>query len=211
MGVRLADQIERGLDDLRDQILRLARAGRTGAHRHRSRLAAAARRSAGRQSSTAGLTETKWARCAIVKEGAADHGPAAAVDLERDGHGRLGPGHTRVPGGPGLRSWRHQPAGKRGAGADRRTHRRLRGGRSSSIWNGRGFDCVFAPRRRRADGGFAARCRRRRTARSRTGRERSMPTGGPAFWCRMIRWPASRRCSCSRIRRGRWSPAGKRK
>ena len=70
MGVRLADQIERGLGDLRDEILRLARAGRTVriATDHGWLLLPGGLPAAKLDS---GLTETKWARCAIVKEGAA--------------------------------------------------------------------------------------------------------------------------------------------
>ena len=69
MGVRLADQIERGLNDLRGQILRLARAGRRVrvATDHGWLLLPGGLPAAKLDS---GLTETKWARCAIVKEGA---------------------------------------------------------------------------------------------------------------------------------------------
>lgn len=69
IGVRLADQIERGLDDLRDEILRLARAGRrvriTTDH---GWLLLPGGLPVARLET--GLTETKWTRCAIVKEGA---------------------------------------------------------------------------------------------------------------------------------------------
>jgi hypothetical protein len=76
IGVRLVDQIARGLADLRAQILSLARGGRrvrvTTDHGWLllpdglpvARL-------------DTGLTETKWSRCAVVKEGA----PATAPQL----------------------------------------------------------------------------------------------------------------------------------
>ncbi|MGH7098377.1 MAG: BREX-1 system phosphatase PglZ type B [Stellaceae bacterium] len=69
MGVRLADQIEQGLDDLRGQILRLARGGRRVrvATDHGWLLLPGGLPAAKLDS---GLTETKWARCAIVKDGA---------------------------------------------------------------------------------------------------------------------------------------------
>jgi hypothetical protein len=67
MGVRLADQIEQGLNDLRGQILRLARAGRRVriATDHGWLLLPGGLPTAKLDSR---LTETKWARCAIVKE-----------------------------------------------------------------------------------------------------------------------------------------------
>jgi hypothetical protein len=69
MGVRMADQIERGLDDLCDEILRLARAGRRVriATDHGWLLLPGGLPVAKLES---GLTETKWNRCAVVKEGA---------------------------------------------------------------------------------------------------------------------------------------------
>ena len=69
MGVRLADQIERGLEDLCEEILRLARAGRRvriGTD-HGWLLLPGGLPVAKLES---GLTETKWTRCAVVKEGA---------------------------------------------------------------------------------------------------------------------------------------------
>jgi hypothetical protein len=69
MRVRLADQIARGLDDLREEILRLARAGRRVriATDHGWLLLPGGLPVARLES---GLTETKWTRCAVVKEGA---------------------------------------------------------------------------------------------------------------------------------------------
>jgi hypothetical protein len=76
MGVRLADQIGRGLDDLRDQILHLAHAGRRVriATDHGWLLLPGGLPVAKLET---GLTETKWSRCAIVKEGA----PASVPQL----------------------------------------------------------------------------------------------------------------------------------
>ena len=69
MGVRLADQIQRGLDDLRGEILRLARVGRRVRiiTDHGWLLLPGGLPVAKLET---GLTETKWTRCAIVKEGA---------------------------------------------------------------------------------------------------------------------------------------------
>jgi hypothetical protein len=76
MGVRLADQIARGLDDLRDQIIRLAQAGRRVriTTDHGWLLLPGGLPVAKLET---GLTETKWTRCAIVKVGA----PASVPQL----------------------------------------------------------------------------------------------------------------------------------
>jgi hypothetical protein len=69
MGVRLADQIARGLDDLRAQILGMARTGRRVrlTTDHGWLLLPGGLPVAKLET---GLTETKWTRCAIVKAGA---------------------------------------------------------------------------------------------------------------------------------------------
>ncbi len=69
IGVRLADQIERGLDDLREEILRLARAGRRiGIVTDHGWLLLPGGLPVAKLET--GLTETKWTRCAVLKEGA---------------------------------------------------------------------------------------------------------------------------------------------
>ena len=69
MGVRLADQIAHGLNNLRDQALQLARAGRRVRiiTDHGWLLLPGGLPVAKLET---GLTETKWTRCAMVKEGA---------------------------------------------------------------------------------------------------------------------------------------------
>jgi hypothetical protein len=69
MQVRLVDQIARGLDDLRSQVLQLARRGRRVriTTDHGWLLLPGGLPVAKLET---GLTETKWTRCAIVKEGA---------------------------------------------------------------------------------------------------------------------------------------------
>jgi hypothetical protein len=76
MGVRLADQIGRGLEDLRSQVLRMARSGRRVrvTTDHGWLLLPGGLPVAKLES---GLTGTKWTRCAIVKEGA----PASVPQL----------------------------------------------------------------------------------------------------------------------------------
>jgi hypothetical protein len=96
IGVRLADQIERGLDDLRDQILGLARAGRRVriATDHGWLLLPGGLPVAKLDS---GLTETKWARCAIVKEGAPASVPQFPWSWNRN---------VMVASAPGTRAFR---------------------------------------------------------------------------------------------------------
>jgi hypothetical protein len=69
MGVRLADQIVRGVEDMCSQVLRLARTGRRVrvVTDHGWLLLPGGLPVAKLET---GLTETKWTRCAIVKEGA---------------------------------------------------------------------------------------------------------------------------------------------
>jgi hypothetical protein len=109
MGVRLADQIERGLEDLREEILRLARAGRRVrvATDHGWLLLPGGLPVAKLES---GLTETKWTRCAVVKEGA----PASVLQLPWSWNPAVmvasAPGiHVRAEG---LCPWRVEPPGK---------------------------------------------------------------------------------------------------
>jgi hypothetical protein len=96
MGVRLADQIERGLEDLRGEILRLARAGRRVrvATDHGWLLLPGGLPVAKLET---GLTETKWTRCAIVKEGA----PASVPQLPWSWNPRV-----MVASAPGIHAFR---------------------------------------------------------------------------------------------------------
>ena len=69
LGVRLVDQIERGLRDIADMIIGLAKAGR------RVRIVTdhgwlLLPGSLPRAKLDSGLTDTKWSRCALMKEGA---------------------------------------------------------------------------------------------------------------------------------------------
>jgi hypothetical protein len=114
LGVRLVDQIERGLSDIADMIVGLAKAGR------RVRIITdhgwlLLPGGLPRAKLDSGLTDTKWSRCALVKEGAAVSAiqlpwtwtPAAVVATApgvhafREGqeyaHGGLSPQESVVP------------------------------------------------------------------------------------------------------------------
>ena len=203
MGVRLVDLIERGLDDLREGILRLARAGRRIRIKtdHGWLLLPGGLPVARLET---GLTETKWTRCAIVKDGAPasvlqlpwSWNPSVMVAAFRAGqdyaHGGLSPQESIVA----ELAVEPLAAARRARIIDLEWARlRLR------VW-AEGGDGLVADLRLGAegDGGSLA-----------IGRASWTPKGGPAFSSPTIRWPASRRCWCWPMRTERWSRAARRR